>query len=232
MLDVPPALTIRRTFPRPAKAAIEALAGALTGHVADALGGLGALDASIKPLDGAPAAMRSVIGPAFPCTNSPGDQLGLVGAMAFAEPGDVLVIGTEAYLGTAVIGDLMTGMVRNRGVAGVVTDGAVRDTPGIIEVGLPVYAAGVSPNSPQQHGPGTVGLPIAFGGATINPGDVIVGDTDGIVVVPAAELETVTAHVKRIREAEAGLEADVKGGLDFVDAWHAKLEPGLVRYVD
>ena len=90
----------------------------------------------------------------------------------------------------------------------------------------------MSANSPQQNGPGTVGVAIAFGGVTVNPGDIIVGDADGIVVVPAAELEAVTAHVQRIRSAEAALEAEVKGGLDFVDAWHAKLEPGLVRYLD
>ena len=134
----------------------------MTGQVADALGGLGALDAAIKPIAGAAPAMQSFVGPAFPCMTSPADQLGLVGALAYAEPGDVLVVGTEAYVGTAVIGDLMAGMLLNRGVAGLVTDGAVRDTPGIIGVGLPVFCAGVSPNSPQRNGPGTAGLAISI----------------------------------------------------------------------
>ena len=132
MLETPPALTIRRNFQRPPRDAVAKLEGAMTGQVADALGGLGALDASIKPIADAPPAMKSFVGSALPCMNGPADQLGLVGALAYAEPGDVLVVGTEAYLGTAVIGDLMAGMLLNCGAAGLVTDGAVRDTPGII----------------------------------------------------------------------------------------------------
>ena len=232
MLETPPALTIRRTFQRPPRDAIAALEGAMTGQVADALGGLGALDAAIKPIAGAPPAMLSFVGPAFPCMNSPADQLGLVGALAYAESGDVLVVGTEAYLGTAVIGDLMAGMLLNRGVAGLVTDGAVRDTPGIVGVGLPVFCAGVSPNSPQRNGPGTVGLAVSIGGVTVNPGDVVVGDVDGVVVVPRDALDDVIEHVNDIKRMEAEVEAKVKDGLTYPDSWRAYLEPGAARFVD
>ena len=232
MLDTPPALTIRRTFQRPPHDAIAKLEGALTGHVADALGGLGALDAAIKPIAGAPPSMKSFVGPAFPCMNSPADQLALVGALAYAEPGDVLVVGTEAYLGTAVIGDLMAGMLLNSGTAALVTDGAVRDTPGIIGVGLPVYCGGVSPNSPQRNGPGTVGLAISIGGVTVNPGDVVVGDGDGVVVVPQDALDAVIGGVEEIRRQETEVEAKVKEGLTYPDSWRAYLEPGAARFVD
>ena len=232
MLETPPALTIRRTFKRPPREAIAALDGALTGQVADALGGLGALDAAIKPIVGAPSSMQSFVGPAFPCMNSPADQLGLVGALAYAEPGDVLVVGTEAYLGTAVIGDLMAGMLLNRGAAGLVTDGAVRDTPGIIGVGLPVYCAGVSPNSPHRNGPGTVGLSISVGGVTVNPGDVVVGDVDGVVVVPQDALDDVINRVNEIKRMETEVEAKVRDGLTYPDSWRAYLEPGAARFVD
>ena len=232
MLDTPPALTIRRTFQRPTRDAVAKLEGALTGQVADALGGLGALDAAIKPIAAAPPTMQSFVGPAFPCMNSPADQLGLVGALAYAEPGDVLVVGTEAYLGTAVIGDLMAGMLLNRGVAGLVTDGAVRDTPGIIGVGLPVYCAGVSPNSPQRNGPGTVGLAVSIGGVTVNPGDIVVGDVDGVVVVPQDSLDDVIGRVEEIRRQETAVEAEVKEGLTYPESWRAYLEPGAARFVD
>ncbi|MCY4480103.1 MAG: RraA family protein [Rhodospirillales bacterium] len=208
------------------------LGGALTGQVADALGGLGALDAAIKPIAGAPPAMQSFAGPAFPCMNSPADQLALVGALAYAEPGDVLVVGTEGYLGTAVIGDLMAGMLLNSGAAALVTDGAVRDTPGIIGVGLPVYCAGVSPNSPQRNGPGSVGLAVSIGGVTVNPGDVVVGDGDGVVVVPQDALEDVIGHVHEIRRQESEMEVEVKEGLTYPDSWRAYLEPGAARFVD
>ena len=232
MLETPPALTIRRTFPRPPREAVAALEGALTGQVADALGGLGALDAAIKPIVAAPPSMQSFVGTALPCMNSPADQLGLVGALAYAEPGDVLVVGTEAYLGTAVIGDLMAGMLLNCGVVGLVTDGAVRDTPGIVGVGLPVYCAGVSPNSPQRNGPGTVGLSISIGGVTVNPGDIVVGDVDGVVVVPQEALDGVIEHVNEIKRMETEVEAKVKDGLKYPDSWRAYLEPGAARFVD
>ena len=232
MLETPPALTIRRSFQRPPRDAIAKLEGAMTGQVADALGGLGALDASIKPIADAPPAMKSFVGTALPCTNGPADQLGLVGALAYAEPGDVLVVGTEAYLGTAVIGDLMAGMLLNCGAAGLVTDGAVRDTPGIIGVGLPVYCAGVSPNSPQRNGPGTVGLAISIGGVTVNPGDVLVGDVDGVVVVPQDALDDVINRVDEIKRMESEVEAKVKDGLTYADSWRAYLEPGAARFVD
>ncbi|MCY4405238.1 MAG: RraA family protein [Rhodospirillaceae bacterium] len=232
MLETPPALTIRRSFQRPPRDAIAKLEGAMTGQVADALGGLGALDASIKPIADAPPAMKSFVGSALPCMNGPADQLGLVGALAYAEPGDVLVVGTEAYLGTAVIGDLMAGMLLNCGVAGLVTDGAVRDTPGIIGVGLPVFCAGVSPNSPQRNGPGTVGLAISIGGVTVNPGDILVGDVDGVVVVPQDALDDVINHVDEIKRMESEVEAKVKDGLTYPDSWRAYLEPGAARFVD
>ena len=232
MLETPPALTIRRSFQRPPRDAVAKLEGAMTGQVADALGGLGALDASIKPIADAPPAMKSFVGSALPCMNGPADQLGLVGALAYAEPGDVLVVGTEAYLGTAVIGDLMAGMLLNCGVAGLVTDGAVRDTPGIIGVGLPVFCAGVSPNSPQRNGPGTVGLAISIGGVTVNPGDILVGDVDGVVVVPQDALDDVINHVDEIKRMESEVEARVKDGLTYPDSWRAYLEPGAARFVD
>ena len=232
MLETPPALTIRRNFQRPPRDAVAKLEGAMTGQVADALGGLGALDASIKPIADAPPAMKSFVGSALPCMNGPADQLGLVGALAYAEPGDVLVVGTEAYLGTAVIGDLMAGMLLNCGAAGLVTDGAVRDTPGIIGVGLPVYCAGVSPNSPQRNGPGTVGLAISIGGVTVNPGDILVGDVDGVVVVPQDALDDVIGHVDEIKRMESEVEAKVKDGLTYPDSWRAYLEPGAARFVD
>ena len=232
MLETPPALTIRRNFQRPPRDAVAKLEGAMTGQVADALGGLGALDASIKPIADAPPAMKSFVGSALPCMNGPADQLGLVGALAYAEPGDVLVVGTEAYLGTAVIGDLMAGMLLNRGAAGLVTDGAVRDTPGIIGVGLPVFCAGVSPNSPQRNGPGTVGLAISIGGVTVNPGDILVGDVDGVVVVPQDALDDVIGHVDEIKRMESEVEARVKDGLTYPDSWRAYLEPGAARFVD
>src|SRR6185437_6515446 len=107
-------------------------------------------------------------------------------ALEIAKPGDVLVVATGEHLGHSVIGDVMVGLARNCGIVAVVTDGLVRDIPGIDATGLPVFARGVSPNSPWKNGPGEVGTPISLGGVIIDAGDILVGDSDGVAVVPRA----------------------------------------------
>ena len=209
MVTDPPLLSIRRQFPRPPAELVAAFAGAATGHVVDALGGAGALDYRIKPLAGGPASFHGV---ALPCWTGPADNLALFGALDCARPGDVVIAATGAYFGAAVVGDLVVGMMRNCGVAAFVTDGVVRDVAGINLVGLPVFGAGVSPNSPARNGPGKVGLPIVLGDVAIEAGDILVGDADGVVVVPQSRAREVVARLKAVREAEAIVEAQVKAG--------------------
>jgi 4-hydroxy-4-methyl-2-oxoglutarate aldolase len=115
-------------------------------------------------------------------------------------------------------------MARNKGVAGFVTDGMVRDVAGILAVGLPVYCAGVTPNSPARNGPARVGLPIILGGVTVESGDIIVGDGDGVVIVPRAKIATVIANLQDVRKAEAALESKVKAGLEVPDFARAILD--------
>nr|MBA3326307.1 RraA family protein [Paracoccaceae bacterium] len=116
-----------------------------------------------------------------------------------------------------VTGDLLLGMARNRGVAGLVTDGLVRDLAGVLGVGLPVFAAGVTPNSPARNGPGTIGMPVVVGGVPVEAGDVVIGDADGVVVIPHGRAADVVAALAAVRAAEAALEAKVKAGLEIPD---------------
>jgi 4-hydroxy-4-methyl-2-oxoglutarate aldolase len=173
-----------------------------------------------------------MVGVALTCDNGPADNLAAFGALSVAQPGDILVAATGGYAGVAVVGDLMLGMARNRGVAGFVTDGLVRDVVGILEVGLPVYCAGVTPNSPVRNGPGTVGLPVDLGGLRIESGDVLIGDRDGVVVVPRARAPAVLEGLKAVRAAEAALEAKVKAGLEIPDFVKGVLESDRVRRVE
>jgi 4-hydroxy-4-methyl-2-oxoglutarate aldolase len=130
-----------------------------------------------------------------------------------------------------VIGDVIIGMMKNAGIAAAVTDGLVRDIPGIVEVGIPVYACGVTPNSPFKHGPGTIGLPIALGGQRIEAGDLVVGDGDGVVIVPRRRLGELMAELPAIREKESQMDKLVKSGAT-APAWlEARLAEG-VHYVD
>jgi 4-hydroxy-4-methyl-2-oxoglutarate aldolase len=229
MIEDPPLLTLRRTFPRPTPAQVAALTGLPTGFATDAMDGRGALDASIKPID---PKVRSFCGVALPCHAGPADNLAVFGALEAARAGDVILIATDGYTATAVIGDLVLGMARNRGVAAIVTDGCVRDIPGILAVSLPCFAAGVTPNSPARNGPGTAGLPVVLGGVTVGAGDIVLGDGDGVVVVPFGLIDTVIGRVPAIREAEAALDAKVKAGLETPDFIADLFAGGRVREVE
>lgn len=232
MIEEPPLLTINRRIERPDPTLVAKLRGAQVGHIVDVMGGLGAMAASIKPVAGAPPPMWLLCGPALTCACKPGDHLALVGALAESKPGDVIVAAAEGYLGTAVVGDLMVGIAKNRGLAGLVTDGAVRDVEGILEVGLPVFCAAISPNSPAKTGPGTVGLPVTLGGLTVSAGDVVVGDRNGIVIVPAARLDEIVAGLERVRALEDAAMKAVAGGLTFSERWKSLLDPTRIRYLD
>ncbi len=218
MITDPPILKIKRNFQRPAPEIVAALTGASTGHLVDAMGGSGALDWHIKPLS---AAMPGFCGVAITCDAGPADNLAVFAALGAAKPGDVIIAATGGHLAAAVIGDLVVGMARNCGLAAIVTEGTVRDAAGIVAVGLPVYCVGVSPNSPARNGPGTVGLPIVVGGVAVDAGDILVGDGDGVVVVPRQIAASVVAKLVGVRKAEAALEARVKAGLrmpEFVES--------------
>lgn len=210
MIVDPPLLTIRRDFPRPPASLVAALTGAMSGHVVDALGGRAALCSAIKPVAGTPV---SFCGTAVTCNAGPADNLAVFGAVLAAKPGDIIVAATGGYAGCSVTGDLLLGMAKNAGIAGFVTDGLVRDIPGIAALNLPCYAAGISPNSPARNGPGTVGLPIDLGGLRVESGDIVLGDGEGVVVVPRAAFDTILTQLADVRDAEAKLEAQVKGGL-------------------
>ena len=214
MIKDPPLLTIRRDFERPTAAQMAAFAGVPTGYAIDAMGGRGALDYRIKPLAPATSVM---VGVAMTCHCGPADNLALFGALAAAQPGDVLVAATDGFTATSVTGDLLMGMARNRGLVGLVTDGLARDVAGIVAVGLPVFCAGVTPNSPVRNGPGTVGLPVVVGGVAVEPGDIVIADSDGVVIVPRVQAKVVIARLSDVRAAEAALEAKVKAGLQVPD---------------
>ncbi len=225
MLDNPPALTIHRGHRRPTSAMLELFRGAQTSHLVDAMGGRGALDWTIKPLD---AANASFVGPALTAFAYPADIVRLFGALAEAEAGDVIVLANDGYTRTAVIGDLAAGMMRNKGVAAFVTAGLARDRAGIIASRLPVFCRGIVPNSPAMNGPGVVGAPVTLGDVTISPGDIVVGDADGVVVISQDRLETVYAHLQQVRSAEARTEQRVCNGAVMADGARRFIEQATV----
>jgi 4-hydroxy-4-methyl-2-oxoglutarate aldolase len=173
-----------------------------------------------------------MVGVALTSENGPADNLGLFGSLSIAEPGDVLVASTEGFMVTAITGDLLLGMAKNKGVIGFVTDGAVRDLAGILGVGLPTYCAGITPNSPVKNGPGSAGLPVVVGGVAVESGDIVIGDDDGVVIVPRGRAEEVLASLEGVRAAEAKMDAAVKAGMLLPDSVKTILASGRVHEID
>lgn len=205
--DVP---SIQRfAFHRPDPAWVEALRGTPTGFVIDALDGTGALDYRIKP---AIAGQDAFCGVALTCDAGPGDNLALVHCLADVQPGDVIVAAAHGHTGCSITGDLVLGMARNSGAVGFVTDGCVRDLPGLRAVGLPAFCVGVTPNSPHRVGPGTIGAPVMVGGRQVCSGDLVIADQDGVVVIAQAAVPKLLERLPAIREAEAKADRSVREG--------------------
>lgn len=209
MIENPPILTIHRGWKRPGASVLQGFVGAQTSHLCDAMQGRGALDWRIKPVDPAHA---TFVGPALTAFAYPADIAAMLGALAEAKAGDVIVLGCDGFTGTAVIGDLVAGMMRNKGVAAFVTDGLARDRAGIIAAGMPLFCMGIHPNSPALNGPGVVGAPVVLGGVHVRPGDIVVGDADGVVVVPLDRAEAVLESLGKVRAAEMRAEQAVQDG--------------------
>jgi len=206
MLDDAPRIQ-RFAWSRPDPALIEAIRDVPTGFVVDALGGSGAMDYRVKP---AVAGVSRFCGVALTCDCGPADNLALCAALESVCAGDVLVAAAGGWTGCAVTGDLVLGMARNGGAVGFVTDGCVRDLPGLRAVGLPAFCVGVTPNSPARNGPGSVGAPVVVGGVRVASGDVVLADDDGVVVVPRERLAEVLARLPAIRSAEAEMDRRVR----------------------
>lgn len=195
--------TIERVDP-----AVVAQAGQFASSIlADVAGRRGGLSGRIAAL--APG-MR-VAGSAITVEVRPGDNLMIHVALAIAQPGDVIVVDGKGDLGSALMGEIMCQQARALGIAGVVIDGAVRDSEAICAMGFPMYAAGLNPNGPTKSVAGRVNHPIAVGGVTVHPGDLVVGDADGITVVERSKaagllplaVEKVAAETQRIADIQS-----------------------------
>lgn len=153
-----------------------------------------------------------VAGPALTVRTRPGDNLVVHRALDLAEPGDVLVVDAGGALDRAVLGELMARWAAVRGLAALVVDGAVRDVEGLAAGPLPVFARGVNHLGPYKDGPGEIGGPVQVGGTVVCAGDVVVGDADGVAVVPRDRLAAVVAAGEQQVRAEEAVLADIAAG--------------------
>lgn len=179
-----------------------------TANVGDAMQRLGALSSRIKPVW--PGA--TVVGTAYTVWTRAGDNKVLHEALGLAAPGDVLVVNGEGDETRALLGELMGERAKVNGLAGFVVDGAVRDAEILGEISMPVFARAVTPAGPFKNGPGRLGVTVAVGGVAVSPGDVVLGDSDGVVIVPRADAETVLAAAEAKFADETARRADIKAG--------------------
>jgi regulator of RNase E activity RraA len=175
-------LRIYSQIPRAADADIALLANAGVGDVSDVLHGAGAMDAAITAIY---SPMRRIFGSAITVDLTPGDGLLLRAAVDAARPGDIIVANAHGDVSRAILGGALGMYMVNRGIRGLIVDGAVRDVQEFRILDFPVMATAVSPRSgTTDSGWGEVNVPIACGGAVVHPGDLVIGDEEGIIVVP------------------------------------------------
>jgi len=174
-------------------------------NLGDALDRLNIVDGGISPVwHGAKA-----VGTALPVLTVAGDNKAVIAALDHIRPGDILVINASGYDGRAVIGDNLAQRFDVFGAVGAVVDGYVRDGAIIEKLGVPVFARGLTPAGPFKNGPGTIGEPVALGGVVVNPGDIVVADDDGVIVIPPHRADEALTAVEAIVAREADLDAEV-----------------------
>lgn len=199
---------VKTEVDRPDKKVIEGFAKHDAAKVGDAMAGSGIMNYEIKPIS---EGMR-VAGPAVTVLTRPGDALFIQKVADIAQPGDVIVVDAGGVKDVSCIGERIAGYMHRRGIAGFVVDGAVRDVKGIREFAFPTWCRAITPRIFGSVGPGAINVPIQCGGVAVNPGDIIVADDDGVVVVPHADaarvLELSNEHLKgeleRVERAESG----------------------------
>ncbi|MFJ5770763.1 RraA family protein [Psychrobacillus sp. NPDC093180] len=183
--------------------------------VSDALKGLTNMAAEIKPLK----ENYRIAGRAFTVQMPVGDNLVVLKAIRTAKPGDVLVIDAKGDTYRAIAGDFILGMAQDLGIQAVVVDGVIRDVVGIKELNFPVFCKGTTIAASGKAGEGEINVPISCGGVTVHPGDIIVGDADGITVIPQDVEENVLEKSKAKKEQDEQRAAKVSGKKDQIIAY-------------
>lgn len=194
------------------------LASAPVANIGDVMQRLYSFDAGLVPLNS-----HRLCGPAFTIRVPSGDNLFIHHAMDMLSPGQILVVAAEGSSRRAITGELMLQYMATKNIGGVVIDGYVRDLDYIRgSCPFPVYARGTNPNGPYKNGPGEINYPVAIAGVVIKPGDIIVGDTDGLVVVPAEEADHIASEVATVMQTEASIIDNITTKGRFDRPWVAE----------
>ena len=187
-------------FERPSPERIKLLEGLPSSNINDEMNRLYCMHDYIYLLN--PECARPLLGPALTVKVPLGDNLYFHQALDMAQPGDVIVVDGGSGNNRSLAGEIMMRFAHKKGLAGIVVDGCMRDWDGIEKLDMPIYAKGITPQGPWKNGPGEVNVPIACGGQVVFPGDVLVGDRDGIVVIRSCDIEAVAAAAHKKKSGE------------------------------
>ncbi|SRR5690554_1154818 len=182
--------------------------------LADVAGRRGTMHARVAPVH----ERMALAGPAFTIEVRPGDNLMIHAAIELAQPGDILVIDGKGDQTSALMGTLMLSACKKRGLGGVVVDGAIRDKLDLLELDFPVFCAGFNPAGPTKFVPGRINHPISAGGTVVNPGDLVVGDADGVVVIERSKAPALLALAAKKEADEAARMEAISSG-DTASKW-------------
>ncbi|MFZ9177852.1 MAG: RraA family protein [Limnohabitans sp.] len=187
---------------------VEAFKGLPVANISDCMARMTAGGPRLRPMHKS----GYLAGPALTVKARPGDNLMIHKALTMAQPGDVIVVDAGGDLTNALFGEIMMAIAIKNGVVGVVLNGAVRDSEEIGEGHFPIYAAGVTHRGPYKDGPGEINVPIAMDGMLIRPGDLVLGDADGLLCVPYEDAETLLAATHKKMEQEKQMMTDIAAG--------------------
>ena len=200
-------------FKRPPEKLITAFSNFGAATVYEAAGRIGSADPAIKPLD---TGVR-LLGAALTVRCHPKDNLMLHKALQIAQPGDIIVAATDGYPNAGYFGDLMATSAMARQVGGLAIDGCVRDSAEIIEMGFPIFCRGTCMRGTVKKTLGSVNHPVLFGDVVVNPGDLVLGDDDGMVIIPQSKMQAVLEATRQRIEKEKGKAAALKQGVSSVE---------------
>ena len=207
---------IIRDFKRPDKALVDRFIGMPVANIDDNMSRIAAVSSAIKPV----GYKGQLLGVAFTIRVPQGDNLMFHAAMDLAKPGDIFMIDAGGFEDRAIFGELMATYCRERGVKGIVVDGAIRDYGGLAAMeNFRVYARAATPNGLYKNGPGEINVPVVIGGKIVHPGDIIVGDDDGVMIIAPEIAEEIADETLRVQEKEADIMKHILEDKTYIRPW-------------
>lgn len=206
---------IKKDFERPSKEIVNLFQGMQVANIDDCMGRIGSTKANIKAYN-----HGQLLGTAFTVRVPQGDNLMFHAAMDMAKPGDVIVIDAGGLTDRAIFGELMATYCKTKGIKGIVCDGAIRDSQALSTMeDFKVFASGISPNGPYKNGPGEINYPVVIGGQVVNPGDIVVGDEDGIIFISPKDAEALAMATKEIENKEKEIMKKIVEEGTYIRPW-------------